>query len=80
MAIQLFIPQHLVLPDNQQWQFRFTVESASSDRLYIVSQNIKHRHWACSCPGWKRHRHCKHLQALGLPGHEQPFEVHLIKT
>jgi uncharacterized Zn finger protein len=31
----------------------------------------------CSCPGWKRYRTCKHLSALGLPGHEQPVILNI---
>ncbi|WP_276484769.1 hypothetical protein [Paraflavitalea pollutisoli] len=80
MTLQLYISGSMTLPDDNQWQYRFYVESETSNRLYIISQNIKHRHWGCSCPGWKRYRKCKHLQALGLPGNEQPFEVNLIKT
>ncbi|MDF2188683.1 hypothetical protein [Paraflavitalea sp. CAU 1676] len=80
MSLQLYVPYDMALPDNDQWQFRFQIESATSDRIYIISQNKKRRHWACSCPGYKRHRHCKHLSAVGLPGKEQPFEVNLIKT
>lgn len=72
------IENSLILPDTDQWQFRFQVESESSNRLYVVSQNKKKRHWACSCPGWKRHRSCKHLTALRLPNHEQPFEVNIL--
>jgi len=65
------------LPDNKQWENRFEVRSESSGRIYIIAQNIKKRYFACSCPGWKRHRHCKHLSTLGLPGGETPFEVKL---
>jgi len=63
------------LPDNDQWGHRFEIKSQSSDRKYIVAQNKAKRHWGCSCPGWKSHRNCKHLQALGLPSHERPHEV-----
>jgi len=63
------------LPDNDQWENRFEVRSASSGRVYIVSQNKAKRHWGCSCPGWKRHRKCKHLAAVGLPALEKPHEI-----
>lgn len=63
------------LPDNAQWTNRVEIRSATSDRVYVVSQNINKRHWACSCPGWKSHRNCKHLQNLGLPCFERPYEV-----
>lgn len=74
----LHVPKGMILPDNKQWQNRFQVESESSDRLYVISQHKEKRHWACSCPGWKRHPRCKHLEAIGVPGKEQPFEVNLI--
>jgi uncharacterized Zn finger protein len=65
----------LALPDNGQWTNRMEIRSETSNRVYIVSQNIQKRHFACSCPGWKIHRHCKHLKALGLPGFEKPYEA-----
>ncbi len=66
-----------VLPDNAQWKNRFEIRSESSDRVYIVSQNIAKGHMGCSCMGWKRYRNCKHLTALGLPGHEEPVNLKL---
>lgn len=63
------------LPDNAQWQHRFEVRSQSSGRIYVVAQNKAKRHWACSCPGWKRHRTCKHLTTLSLPSYERPHEI-----
>jgi hypothetical protein len=76
--ITLRIPTEIALPDNDQWQHRFEIKSESSDRIYVVSQNKKRRHWACSCPGYKRHRTCKHLQAIGLPTNERPYEPKII--
>jgi hypothetical protein len=66
-----------MLPDNKLWKNRFEIHSASSDRVYIVSQNIDKGHMGCSCPGWRRYRTCKHLSALGLPGHEVPVTLNL---
>lgn len=68
-------PGSIALPDNSQYTNRFEIRSESSDRIYIIAQNIKKRSWSCGCPGWKRFRHCKHLDNLGLPGHEKPYEV-----
>lgn len=65
----------IALPDNNLWQNRFEIRSQTSDRIYIVAQNKKKRHWSCSCPGWRRYRHCKHLQIIGLPCFEKPHEV-----
>lgn len=62
--LAFFIPGGNRLPDNDQWTNRFEIKSASSSRLYIVSQNIKTSLWACSCPGWKIHRKCKHIQSV----------------
>ncbi len=67
----------VALPDNAQWENRFEIHSATSDRVYIISQNKKLRHWGCSCPGWRTHRTCRHLAAVGLPVKEVPYEVNL---
>jgi hypothetical protein len=72
----LYIPTDaLTLPDSDQWQFRFEIHSETSDRVYVIAQNKRKKHWACSCPGWKRNRKCKHLSAIGVPNYEQPYEV-----
>lgn len=71
-------PGSVALPDNQQWCNRFEIRSSSSNRVYIIAQNIKKRHWACGCPSWRRYRHCKHLNILGLPGLEKPHEAKLV--
>src|SRR4051812_647157 len=57
------------------WVNRMEIKSETSDRVYVVSQHAAKRSWGCSCPGWRRHRRCKHLARLGLPGGEEPFEV-----
>jgi hypothetical protein len=62
------------LPDTAVYVNRFEIKSESSDRIYIVAQSATGRWWSCSCHGWIRHKKCKHLTALGLPGHHQPFE------
>lgn len=67
------------LPDNQIWTNRLEIKSESSNRLYIIAQNKTKRHWACSCPGYRTRRKCKHLAALGLPAFEQPHEIDRIK-
>lgn len=73
------ISQAASLPDNKEWHNRFQVESESSNRLYTIAQHKKLKHWGCSCPGWKIHRKCKHLEALGIPGNRVPFEIDLTK-
>lgn len=78
MLPALHVKQEMILPGNDQWQNRFHIQSETSDRLYVIAQHKKKKHWACSCPGWKRLRHCKHLEAMNLPGHEQPHEVNFI--
>jgi len=66
-----------MLPDNKLWKNRFEIHSSSSDRVYIVSQNIDKGHMGCSCPGWKSRRKCKHLSSLGLPNFEQPVTLNI---
>ncbi len=68
-----------LLPKNDQWENRFEIRSESSNRIYVISQNIKKRHWGCSCPSWRVRRSCKHLAAVGLPAFEKPYEVKLVK-
>ena len=67
--------ENSALPDNDLWTNRVEVKSETSNRVYIVAQHKEKRHFACSCMGWKRHRSCKHLTALGLPNHERPHEL-----
>ncbi len=64
----------LKLPDNDRYTNRFEIHSESSDRVYIVAQDKKKKFWACSCMGWIRYRKCKHLDAMGLPNHQIPYE------
>lgn len=65
-AIQKFFQSKglQVLPDNAQWKNRFEIHSESSNRVYIISQNIKGEHWGCSCPAWITRRKCKHLNSI----------------
>jgi len=65
------------LPDNAQWCNRFEIHSETSDRVYIIAQNKTKRHFGCSCPAYRIHRHCKHLEALQLPCYERPHEVQI---
>jgi hypothetical protein len=60
---------------DNQWVNRTEIRSETSNRVYVVAQHAQKRFWGCSCPGWRRHRRCKHLDRLGLPGGEEPFEV-----
>lgn len=71
----IYVEKGLILPDNDQWQFRFEVKSESSDRIYIIAQNKNKKHWGCSCMGYRRFRKCKHLESIGLPTHERPYEA-----
>jgi hypothetical protein len=63
------------MTDTNQWINRVEIRSETSNRVYVVAQHAQKRHWGCSCPGWRRHRRCKHLERLGLPSGEEPFEV-----
>jgi hypothetical protein len=74
MSLILYKPRGAVtLPDNEQWEHRFKIKSSTSNKMYTVSHHKTKHHWGCDCPGWKRHRKCKHLEAMGLPTHEKPW-------
>jgi hypothetical protein len=72
---EIHINREAALVDNDQWQNRFEIHSETSDRVYVIAQHKKLKHWGCSCPAWRVHRKCKHLTAVGVPNHEKPFEV-----
>jgi hypothetical protein len=52
------------------WANQTEIKSASSSRLYIVSELVTDGMptgtWGCSCPGWKSYGRCKHLATMGL--------------
>ena len=70
-------PQGMRLPDTDQWTNRFKIHSQTSNRVYTIAQHKKKRHWGCSCPKWRTLRRCKHLEEIGLPTHERPYEAKL---
>lgn len=76
----LYINRELTMPDNDQWHHRFEIHSESSNRVYVIAQHKTKRYWGCSCPGWKAHRTCKHLQAMNLPVKEKPYEVNIVRV
>lgn len=53
-----------ILPDTTRHEFRMTIRSSSSTRLYVVARQKSDRQWQCSCMGWIRHRRCKHLTSM----------------
>jgi hypothetical protein len=55
---------------SERYLYRFTVRSASSDRLYLISYDNapNANYWTCSCRGNIAHGQCKHLTAAGLQG------------
>lgn len=67
----------VALPDNGQWMNRFEIKSESSGRIYVIAQHKTKLHFGCSCPAWRTKRKCKHLEAIGLPQHEEPFKGEL---
>ena len=71
----LRVPQSMMLPDSDQWQNRFEIKSETSNRIYVIAQNKKRRHWGCSCPAYRTRRRCKHLEEIGLPTNEVPYEA-----
>ncbi len=64
-----------LLPDTATHENRFEIRSESSDAIYIIAQSKTGRWWSCGCHGWIRHKKCKHLEALGLPGKHKPYEA-----
>ena len=56
-----------LMPDNQQYINRFTIDSTSSSKTYVVSQRRTDGVWCCGCRGWTMHvdaqgrRKCRHL-------------------
>ena len=69
------VDRSVMLPDNDQWENRFEIRSETSNRVYTVAQHKRGRYWGCSCPGWKAHRKCKHLTAVGVPNNQRPYEA-----
>lgn len=65
---------------SDQWTNRTEIRSETSSRVYVVAQNRVKRFWSCSCPSWRVRRACKHLRSMGLPCHEEPFELPKKKT
>lgn len=53
-----------LLVDNDQWTNRIGIYGSTGNQ-YIVAQNKKNKNWSCGCLGFRRHRHCKHLSAMG---------------
>lgn len=53
-----------MLPDTNTHKVRFDIRSSSSNRLYRVSVRKSNNVLECSCPGWCRHRKCKHIEAI----------------
>jgi len=49
-----------LMPDNDQW----TVNSQTSDNVYVVAQKRSDASWGCSCWAWRRNRQCKHLRDI----------------
>lgn len=65
---------------NDKWQHRFFVPSSTVGKHYTISQHKEHKHWGCSCAGYRNRRECKHLTNLGLPAKEKPFEPEVETT
>jgi hypothetical protein len=66
-----------LMPDTNTHYNRFTIESRSSSKTYVVSQRrggVNDGRWECACPGWcnyprhdaqgVEHRRCYHLTDL----------------
>jgi hypothetical protein len=54
-----------LMPDSDRYINRFTIDSTSSSKTYVVSQDTASgNRWCCGCTGWINHRHCKHLKDI----------------
>lgn len=53
----------VILEDNEQYQNRIEI-SGSTGNKYIVAQRKSNSQWSCGCFGFRRHRHCKHLDSM----------------
>lgn len=53
-----------LLPDNQNYTNRFQIPNSDGSKLYTIAQTKKSGLWMCECLGFRRHRHCKHLNAI----------------
>lgn len=77
IVLKVTIAEDRRLPDTNTHVNRFQVKSESSNRLYTIAQSRSGLWWSCGCPGWIRHKTCKHLTSMGLPGQHQPFNATL---
>jgi hypothetical protein len=64
-AIEIFNNLGLeTLPENDTWAHRFQIKSGTASRLYVIGKHRETGMWVCSCPGFRSHRHCKHMSAV----------------
>jgi hypothetical protein len=52
-----------LLEENEQYRNRIEISGSSGNR-YVVAQRKANGQWSCGCFGFRRHRHCKHLDAM----------------
>lgn len=71
-----------VLPDTERYKCRFTIRSASSDSVYMISFDSASGagYWTCICRGNLRHHSCKHLEAMGRKGRKYGRDTETIKA
>lgn len=52
-----------LLEENEQYKNRVQI-TGSTGNIYIVAQRKSNGQWSCGCFGFRRHRHCKHLDTM----------------
>ena len=56
-----------LLSPSDMYRIRFNIPSSDGNRAYTVAlcaKGVNAGKWQCGCPGWIRHRNCKHMREM----------------